>query len=100
MTGQDKTMAPEKELILKLFAQTATKNVKFRSSRAVIVRYIAGNVFQSTRKVIPLTQTEIRGSKKEVFPGSAVLIKGMLKTAKSPIKKRDHFFSTRKKHKN
>ncbi len=84
-------MVPGKELILRLFAQTATKNVKARSSPATTVRYIARNVFQSTKKAARLAQTGISGLKKEIFPEDIVSIKGRPKKGKSPLKIRSHF---------
>ena len=91
MTEEGKAMAPGKELILGLFAQTATKNAKSRSSPAETVRYIARNAFQSAKKATCLTQTGITGPKKEIFPGNTVPIKGGLKKGKNPLKRKSHF---------
>ena len=96
MTEEDKAMVPGKELILGLFAQSATKNAKSHSSRAATVRYIARNVFQSAKQAACLTQTGITGSKKEIFPGNAILIKGRLKKGKNPLRRKSHFFTGEK----
>ena len=96
MTQEEKAMVPGKELILGLFAQTATKNAKSRSSQAETVQYIARNAFQSTKKATCLTQTGITGPKKKISPGNAVLIKGRLKKGKSPLKRRSHFLHVEK----
>ena len=89
-------MVAGKELILGLFAQTATKNAKSRSSPAETVRYIVRNAFQSAKKATCLTQTGITGPKKEIFPGNAVPINGRLKKGKSPLKRRSPFLHVQK----
>jgi len=50
MTEEGKAVVPGKELIPGLFAQTAAKNVKSRSSPAETVQYTARNVFRSARE--------------------------------------------------
>jgi len=96
MTEEEEAVVPGKELILGLFAQTATKNAKSRSSPVETVRYIARNAFQSAKEAACLRQTGITGPKKEIFPGSAIPIKGRLKKGKSPLTKRSHFSSGEK----
>jgi len=81
MREADRAMVTGKELILELFAQTAIKNVRFRSSPAQAVRYIARNAFQNAKQATRLTQIEITGP---------------LKKGKSPPKRRNHFFHVEK----
>ncbi len=96
MTEEDKAMVSGKELILGLFAQTATRNAKSLLSPAETVRYIARNAFQGTKKATRLTQTGITGPKKEVLAGNAVSIKGTLKKASRPLKRRNHLLPVEK----
>jgi len=68
------TTGPEREALMKLFAQTAKKHVKSLSGPAETVRYIAGTVSRSARKAIRLEETAITGPGKEGFLKDAVLV--------------------------
>lgn len=96
MIEEGKPVVPGKELILGLFAQTVTENVKSRSSPAQAVRYIARNAFQSAKETIYLTQAEIVGPKKEMLPGNAVPIKDRLQKGQSPLKRKSHLLCAEK----
>ena len=96
MTEEDKAMVPGKELILGLFAQTAIRNAKSRSSPVQAAQYIARNAFQSAKQAPRLTQTEITDPLKEIFLGNTVPIKCRLEKGKGPLKRRNHFLHVEK----
>ena len=87
MTGEDKTAAPGKEPIAGLFAQSVTKNVRSRSSRAATVRYIARNAFQNANRATGLTQGRVAGPEEEIFHEDAVSIKDEPEEGKGTLKR-------------
>ena len=96
MTEKDIAMAQGKELILGLFAQNVTENVKFRLNLAATVRYIAVTVFQNAKKAARLTQPWITDLAKDTFLENTVPTKDNLEKDKSLIKKRSHFLHVEK----
>ena len=96
MTEQDKAMVPGKELILRLFAQTATKNVKSRSSPAETVRYTARNVFRSTREAARLKKNTTVSPEKVILFKAAILIDNGAAKTEALEKRRNQSFNDEK----